>query len=104
MQNSNTIIIFLSCIVAIIIFGKALIWPLKNIIKLVVNSILGGVLIAIVNYIGVAFSFHIGLNVVTAIFVRNTWNSRSSIACHNKNIFRINKSRGRCPHRPENTK
>ena len=91
MQNSNTIIIFLSCIAAIIIFGKVLIWPLKNIIKLVVNSILGGVLIAIVNYIGVAFSFHIGLNVITAIFVRNTWNSRSYTTCNNKNIFGINK-------------
>ncbi len=51
MENTNTIIIFLSCIAAIIIFGKALIWPIKNIIKLVINSILGGVLIAIINYI-----------------------------------------------------
>lgn len=77
MENTNTIIIFLSCIAAIIIFGKVLIWPLKNIIKLVLNSILGGLLIWIINSIGVSFGFHIGLNIITSIFVRNTWNSRS---------------------------
>ena len=77
MENTNTIIIFLSCIAAIIIFGKVLIWPLKNIIKLVLNSILGGLLIWIINSIGASFGFHIGLNIITSIFVRNTWNSRS---------------------------
>ena len=51
MQNTNTIIIFLSCIAAIIIFGKILIWPLKKIVKLVINSILGGLLIWIINYV-----------------------------------------------------
>lgn len=75
MENTNTIIIFLSCVVGIIIFGKIFIWPLKNIIKLIVNSILGGTLIWIINYIGIAFNFHIGLNIVTAIFVRNTRNT-----------------------------
>lgn len=77
MEDTNTIIIFLSCIAAIIIFGKMLIWPLKNIIKLVLNSILGGLLIWIINYIGISFEFHIGLNIITSVFVRNTWNSGS---------------------------
>ena len=91
MENTNTIIIFLSCIMAIIIFGKVLIWPLKNIIKLVVNSVLGGILIWVINYIGAAFNFHIGLNIITAIFVRNTWLARSNITCNNKSNYRINK-------------
>ncbi len=69
MDNTNTIIIFLSCIVAIIILGKVFIWPLKSIIKLIINSILGGVLIAIINYFGTSFNFHIGLNILTALFV-----------------------------------
>ncbi len=78
MNNTNTIIIFLSCIMAIIIFGKALIWPLKHIVKLVINSILGGILIVLINYIGIPFGFHIGLNIITSIFVRDTWYSRSN--------------------------
>lgn len=69
MDNTNTIIIFLSCIFAILIFGKILIIPIKQILKLVFNSILGGGLILIVNWIGTMFGFHIGLNIFTAIFV-----------------------------------
>ncbi len=76
MENINTIIIFLSCIIGIIIFGKVLIWPIKNIIKLIVNSILGGLLIWLINVIGISFGFHIGLNIITSIFVRNIRNSR----------------------------
>ena len=80
MDNTNTIIIFLFCIISIIIFGKIFILPLKKIIKLVANSILGGILIAIINYIGVAFNLHIGLNAVTAIFVRNIRHTRNYTA------------------------
>ena len=78
MNNTNTIIIFLSCIVAIIIFGKILILPFKQIIKLLLNSILGGGIILLINWIGESFNFHIGLNVFTSIFVRNSWNPRSN--------------------------
>ena len=69
MDNTNTIITFLACIIAIIILGRIFILPLKKILKLLLNSILGGLLIVLINWIGVAFNIHIGLNVVTAIFV-----------------------------------
>lgn len=78
MNNTNTIIIFLGCIMSIILFGKMLILPIKLIVKLVINSILGGLIIAGINWIGASFSLHIGLNIFTAIFVRYTWNSRSN--------------------------
>ena len=68
-MDFNVIITFLACIVFLIIFGKLFIWPLKNIIKLVINSILGGVLIYIINIIGMNFGFHIGLNLITSIVV-----------------------------------
>lgn len=79
MENTNTIIIFLFCIIGIIIFGKIFITPIKKILKLIINSILGGILIVVINYIGAMINFHIGLNIVTSIFVRNTWSSRSNI-------------------------
>ena len=69
MDSTNTIIIFLSCIMAIILFGKILILPIKLIIKLILNSILGGLIIAIINWIGAVFNLHIGLNIVTSVFV-----------------------------------
>lgn len=78
MDNTNTIIIFLACILGIIILGKIFILPLKKVLKLLLNSILGGLIIVVINWIGGAFNIHIGLNVVTAIFVRNIRNTRSN--------------------------
>lgn len=47
--------------------GKVLILPLKTISKIVGNSILGAILIFIINLIGNLFEFHIGLNIGTAV-------------------------------------
>lgn len=63
----NSIIIYLGCIIFLFLIGKFFIIPLKIIMKIIGNSILGGILIFIVNLIGGMFNFHIGLNVVTAI-------------------------------------
>lgn len=79
MSSTNAIIIFLGCIMAIILFGKMLILPIKLIVKLIINSLLGGLIIAIINWIGVSFDLHIGLNIFTSLFVRNTWNTWSNI-------------------------
>lgn len=43
--------------------------PLKAVFKLIANSILGGILIFVINLIGGTFGFHIGLNVGTSILV-----------------------------------
>ena len=68
LDNTN-LIIYLACIIFIFIIGRIFIVPIKVLIKLIINSILGGVLIYIINIIGSGFNFHIGLNVFTAIFV-----------------------------------
>ena len=63
------IITYLACICFIFIFGRIFIVPIKKILKLVVNSILGGVVIFIINIIGANFGFHIGLNFLTSILI-----------------------------------
>ena len=68
-MDGNTIITFLVCIIFLFIFGKLFFWPLKNILKLIFNSILGGILIYLINIIGMNFGFHIGLNILTALLV-----------------------------------
>ncbi len=68
-MDNNAIITYLACIFFLFLFGRIFIIPIKNILKLAINSILGGVLIFIINAIGKIFGFHIGLNIVTAIFV-----------------------------------
>jgi len=67
--ESSTVIIYLACIFFLFLFGRIFIIPLKNILKLVGNSILGGILIFIINLIGGAFNFHIGLNIATSLIV-----------------------------------
>ena len=66
--DTNTIIIYIACICFLFLFGKIFILPLKSVLRLVLNSILGGILIYIINLIGSLFGFHIGLNYITAIF------------------------------------
>ena len=68
-METNTLIIYIACICFLFIFGKIFILPIKNILKLVFNSILGGLIIYVINIIGTIFSFHIGLNYFTAAFI-----------------------------------
>ena len=55
-------LLYIGCIIMILIIGKIFIWPLKKVFKLVINSIIGAILLYIINIIGVNFNFHIGLN------------------------------------------
>lgn len=68
-MDFNSILTFLACIIFLFIFGKIFVLPLKSILKLILNSVLGGILIFIINLIGGNFGFHIGLNIITSVFV-----------------------------------
>lgn len=65
----SAIIPYIIGVVILFIFGKIFVLPLKSILKLIGNSILGAVLIYIINLIGNIFNFHIGLNFITILFV-----------------------------------
>ncbi len=63
------IITYLACICFIFIVGKIFIVPIKKILKLIFNSILGGVVIYVINMIGANFGFHVGLNIVNSVII-----------------------------------
>ena len=67
-MDSN-IITYLACICFIFIFGRIFIIPIKKLLKLILNSILGGIIIFIINLIGANFQFHIELNIFTSIVI-----------------------------------
>ena len=70
------VLIIISCICFLFIIGRIFVVPLKWIFKLIINSILGAIIIYIINLIGLFFNFHIGLNFFTAVLIRNfrnTW-------------------------------
>lgn len=60
-------LIFIGCIVAVIIIAKVFSWPLKMIAKLVINILLGGVLLFVINFFGVNFGITIPINWITAL-------------------------------------
>lgn len=67
--NINNIIAFVACIFFLFIIGKIFIVPIKLILKLCLNSLLGALSIFIINIIGSIWNFHIGINVVTSVFI-----------------------------------
>ena len=68
-MNLTNILIIGGCIIAIFIIGKILLFPIKKILKLVLNTVIGAAIIYIINLIGASFGFHIGLNIITALVV-----------------------------------
>lgn len=66
------IITYLACICFIFIFGRLFILPIKKLLKLILNSVIGGVTIYLINLVGGTFGFHIGLNFFTSIVIRFT--------------------------------
>jgi inhibitor of the pro-sigma K processing machinery len=65
----NICIEYLAGLCILFILCRIFIVPIKFILKLVVNSLFGGIILFIINYIGSFCSFHIGLNLFTIIFV-----------------------------------
>jgi len=65
----NNYLVYIASIIFLFIFGKVFLVPLKSIFKLMLNSILGGLLIYIINIVGMLFNFHIGINIVTSILI-----------------------------------
>lgn len=68
MEISSTVV-YIICLIVIFILGKFFIVPIKLILKILINSILGAFLLYIINIIGSICGFHIGLNVFTSIVV-----------------------------------
>lgn len=64
------VLIIISCICFLFICMRIFVVPIKLMVKLGINSILGIIFILIVNFIGIYFNFHIGINWITILIVR----------------------------------
>lgn len=65
----TSILVVIGCALAIFIIGKIFLFPIKFLLKLVFNTIIGGAIIYIINLVGANFGFHIGLNLITSLVV-----------------------------------
>lgn len=62
-------LVFIGAIIAVFIILKILAWPIKKIIKIVINIVVGGLLLMLVNLIGSNFGFQLPINWITALVV-----------------------------------
>lgn len=67
--NFGVIVAYAVGIILLFIIGRLLLTPLKVVLKLVVNALLGAAAILLVNWIGGLFGFHIAFNIYTSFIV-----------------------------------
>ena len=60
---------YVGVVVLVFVTGKIFLWPLKVILRLTVNSILGGIGIFLINIVGSGFGIMIPLNMISAVMV-----------------------------------
>ncbi len=68
-MDNRVILVFISCLTILIVFGKYFAFPLKKIVKLIGNSIVGALIIFLINLVGTSFNFHIGLSIINSVIV-----------------------------------
>lgn len=56
-------------ILLVLVLGKKLKIPLRLVLKLLMNGLLGGVVILLINLLGQSIHFHISLNIFSALIV-----------------------------------
>lgn len=54
-------------ILAIVLIGKLVSFPIKMIVKFVVNGVLGAVILTILNFFGGAIGLTVGINIFSAL-------------------------------------
>ena len=62
-------LVFIGAVVAVFIILKILAWPIKKMVKVLINIAIGAVLLFIVNFVGGYFNFNIPINWVSALVV-----------------------------------
>lgn len=60
---------YVGAIVLIFLVGKIFLWPLKIVLKLAASSLIGGLAILLINWVGAGFGVLIPLNLISAVIV-----------------------------------
>ncbi len=68
-MNYAALLAYIVGILILLLIGRALFIPMKIILRLVYNALLGGIIIVIINFVGKLIGFKIALNIVNALIV-----------------------------------
>jgi inhibitor of the pro-sigma K processing machinery len=61
------ILYFALALVGIYLVVKIFSWPIKMLVKLLINGVLGAILLVLVNFVGSGFGISLGINAFTAL-------------------------------------
>lgn len=67
LMNLDNIIMLIAVVVIFIVILKLIFGPLKKILGFLINSVIGAILLLIVNYFGASFGITVGINLLTAM-------------------------------------
>ena len=67
MASFSTILVYILAVLGICLIAKIFSAPIKLVMKLLANAIVGAIALIIINWIGGFFAFHIDLNFITAL-------------------------------------
>ncbi|WP_407921091.1 pro-sigmaK processing inhibitor BofA family protein [Acetivibrio mesophilus] len=65
----NTIFAYIIGIILLYFLGKFLVVPMKPVLKLLYNGLIGGIAILVINFVGGNFNYQIALNPLTAFII-----------------------------------
>lgn len=68
-MNFLVIIAYVTGVLFLYVLGKMLMIPLRVVFNLIVNAVIGGGVLLVVNLIGAYWDFSIGVNPITAMIV-----------------------------------
>ncbi|HZK26994.1 MAG TPA: pro-sigmaK processing inhibitor BofA family protein [Thermoclostridium sp.] len=69
MDKIYILLAWLAGILIVLIFGKSLKVPLKILLRLLLNSLIGGIVIIIINLLGQYIDFQISMNIFSSLIV-----------------------------------
>jgi inhibitor of the pro-sigma K processing machinery len=68
-MNFLVVVAYAAGVLIVYALGKMLLIPLRTIFNLIVNAVIGGGVLLVINFVGGFWGFHIGVNPITALVV-----------------------------------
>lgn len=65
----GVLLTYAGAIILIFLIGKIFLWPIKLVLKLALNSVIGGAAILMINVLTAGFGIFIPLNILNALIV-----------------------------------
>jgi len=63
----QTILVYIFAVLGVCLIAKIFSAPIRLIVKILINALVGGIALIVINWVGAFFDFHIDLNFFSAL-------------------------------------